>query len=236
MIISKHHSLEGKLKLIIRSSPSVPLLEVSTIFKQKRTPEKETYRTINHFCLNYLADNMQLTTLIFAALASFSLAAPLGGAPNDLQAVITSLGDITTKITTFDTTLKTLTNATDLKAALTKLHDQGEAITESIKASAKAVRDNGALTEKEADWLAIVSFSTATVSSNAIKSLQGEKAIFAKANALPAILSQLNAQKAATLELIKETKAKVPEGLKDAYDVSAQLATVALDVGIAAFA
>lgn len=179
---------------------------------------------------------MQLTALFSIALASYSIAAPINGAPTDLQAVINALGNISAKITVFDTSLKTLAKATDLKAALTTLHDQGEAITESIKASAKAVRDNGPLTEKEADILAVVSFGTATVSSTTIKNLQAEKAIFAKANALPAIASQLKAQKVATVELIKETKAKVPDSLKDAYDVSAQLATVALDTGIAAFA
>jgi hypothetical protein len=179
---------------------------------------------------------MQLTALFSVALASFSLALPLGGAPNDLQAVIASLGNISAKITVFDTILKTLSKATDLKATLTTLHEQGEAITESIKASAKAIQDNGALTEKEADLLAIVSFGTATVSRTAIKNLQAEKAIFAKANALPAILSQLKAQKVFTLDMIKETKAKVPDSLKDAYDVTSELATAALDAGIAAFA
>lgn len=179
---------------------------------------------------------MQLTTLFTVALASFSLAAPLGEASNDLPAITAALTNIGSKITDFDGSLKTLASATDLKTALTGLQAKGEAITAAIKATTEAVKANGPLTEKEAETLAIASYNTATISSGTVKNLQAEKAVFAKANALPAIQSQMKAQKAALIDLIKETGAKVPASVRETYNKGAELASVALDKGIAAFA
>jgi hypothetical protein len=179
---------------------------------------------------------MQLTALFTVALATFSLAAPLGDASNDLPSITAALGTVGTKITDFDTSLKGLASTLDLKSALTALQAKGDAILVAIKDTTAKVKATPSLTIEEATKLALASYDTAKISSSTVKNLQADKATFAKANALPAIHKQLEDQKVALIDLIKETGAKVPESLKQYYNEGAQLASSALDKGIAAFA
>jgi hypothetical protein len=179
---------------------------------------------------------MQLTTLFTVAFATLSLAAPIGEVSNDLPSITAALTSVGARITEFDTSLQTLASATDLKTTLTTLAAKGEAITAALKDTVAKVKATPSLTLEEATKLALASYDTAKISSSTVKKLQAEKAVFAKANALPAIHKQLEDQKAAMLDLIKETGSKVPDGVKQYYNEGAQLASVALEKGIAAFA
>jgi hypothetical protein len=179
---------------------------------------------------------MQLTALFTVAIATFAIAAPLGDATNDLPSIISALTNVGNKITDFGSSLKALSSATDLKTALTGLQAKGDAILVAVKETTAKVKATPSLTLEEATKLALASYDTAKLSSSVVKSMQADKATFVKANALPAIHKQLEDQKAALIELIKETGAKVPDSVKQYYNEGAQLASSALEKGIAAFA
>jgi hypothetical protein len=170
---------------------------------------------------------MQLTSLFTLAFVGIAIASPVQLVQQGASEITAALSNIDGKIKSFDSALKGL-DKSKLASELTSIGAKGDVILGSINAANEVIQASAKLNSDEAITVASAAYALSQVSSKAIEDLIKEKAIFEKANALPAILKQLSEQKTSTLEMIKSFTTIIPADLQKYAAPANKLATDAL--------
>jgi ribulose kinase len=170
---------------------------------------------------------MQLSAILSLALAASVSAVPIA---QDLPTILSSIGAISTALTTFDTAVKGLTETTNVATATVELNSKSAAILAALKDGTTKVSGTTPVTLTEAIQLASKSSELSKGANGVVDTLIAKKAIFEKAGQSATVLKQLQDQLAATNDFAKALVSKLPAAVASVGNAQAKQASDALVV------
>jgi hypothetical protein len=172
---------------------------------------------------------MQITALLSIALAASATATPIF---MDLPTILSSVGTISTALTTFDNAIKALTPETNVATATAELTSKSNAILAALKDGATKISATTPVTLTEAIQLASKSAELAKNANALVDALIAKKPIFDKAGQTGTVLSQLKEQLTATNSFATALVSKLPSAVSSVGNAQAKQASDALVVSL----
>jgi hypothetical protein len=170
---------------------------------------------------------MQIIALLSIALAATATAAPI---VQDLPTILNSITAISSALTAFDTSIKGLTETTNVATATVDLNAKSAAILTALKDGTTKISAGTPVSLTEAIQLASKSAELSKGANAVVDALISKKPIFDKAGQSATVLSQMQDQLTATNDFAKALVSKLPAAVASVGNAQAKQASDGLAV------